>query len=247
MSVIDNIMSHSSSKWINEKIEDLPNRAKFRASNAIRFLSWANKIYYQTNLPIPACFCALHATEEAVSAFVSCAKECNYKDANQINIKDHRAKSTVSTLAEKISNILGEYDVAIGHDEENDNLVTRLKSNNEIQHFITSTKLFHFRDNKGNPERDFYDRILNDFGDIENLRKYLTQVQEARNKLFYADKNGMPSGFDEPETSLARETRLTLGLIWVAIDMYRHKGEKIPLIVQALETINVIITEDKRK
>ncbi|MEY8099674.1 hypothetical protein AB9F29_20040 [Falsihalocynthiibacter sp. S25ZX9] len=72
MSVINEIMQNEAAAWINSQINELPDRAKFRASSALR---WANGIF-DSDMPIPACFCALHATEEAVAAFISCAKEC---------------------------------------------------------------------------------------------------------------------------------------------------------------------------
>lgn len=67
MSVIDDIMQKETAVWINHEIADLPDRAKFRASSSMRSLKWANDIF-DADIPIPACFCALHATEEAKAA-----------------------------------------------------------------------------------------------------------------------------------------------------------------------------------
>lgn len=154
MSVIDKIMHLESAKWINNQIDQLPDRAKHRASNAIRSLQWANNIF-DAGMPIPACFCALHATEEAVAAFVSCAKECGYSDAKMINIKDHSAKATVSLLVQKTSKILLEYKVAIAHDSQTNALIARYLVNDQIHYNVASTKLFHFHDGQGNVRKDF--------------------------------------------------------------------------------------------
>ena len=56
MSVIDEIMQLETAAWINNRLNVLPDRAKFRASSAFRSLQWANGIY-EAGMPIPACFC----------------------------------------------------------------------------------------------------------------------------------------------------------------------------------------------
>ena len=124
MNVIDKIMQQETAIWISKQIIELPDRAKFRAFSAIRSLQWANNIY-ASDMPIPACFCALHATEEAVAAFISCAKVCGYKDARKINITNHMHKATISLLAQKVSDILSQYQVAVALNPENDGFVAR--------------------------------------------------------------------------------------------------------------------------
>lgn len=112
MSVIDQMMQLEAARWINEKIKDLPDSAKFRAASAIRSLQWANA-NYDAAMPIPAAYFALHATEEAVASFICCAKACGYGAHAKINLKDHQAKATVSLLAQKVANLLEPYQPAI--------------------------------------------------------------------------------------------------------------------------------------
>ncbi|MCF6431673.1 hypothetical protein [Leisingera sp. MMG026] len=245
MSVIDEIMRKDSSTWIDSQIIALPDRGKFRASSALRSLQWANGIF-DAGMPIPACFCALHATEEAVAAFVSCAKECGYDEAKKINIKDHMAKATVSLLAQKVSGILFHYQVAVALNVETQTLAARYIVDGETHYTEASTKLFHFRDHEAQIMPDFYDEVVNMFGDVAELKKAVKIGQEARNAIFYASSDGYPTGFDDPSESLARECQLTLGLIWGAIDLTKNAGQKIPFIEQALVTANRVIAELKR-
>ena len=244
MSTIDNVMSHEAAIWINQRVEELPNRAKHRASNSIRSLNWANHIY-ASGLPIPAYYCALHATEEAVAAFISCAKECGYEDASSINIRDHQAKATVSLMVEKITQILQPYSPAIALKSDVDSLAVRFTKDGEYRYDIASTKTIFFVDENSNPATGFYDHLLSMFDNTEDLKRFVKLGQEARNKLFYADKTGYPKEPDDPELSMMRECHISLGLIWASIDIYRHKDEKIPLIVQALHTAKQVITEAK--
>ena len=209
MSIIDSIMSQKSAQWVNKKIEELPDRSKFAAANSIRALDWANRIY-EAGMPIPACYCALHATEEAVAAFVSCVKECDYGDDAKINIRDHQAKATVSLLTQKISNILQEFQPAIALDEKNDQLVARLTVGGDHLHNALSLKLLHFKDTDEKPTTEFYDHLVATFESVEDLKKSVITGKEARNKIFYADAKGYPTGFDEPEHSLQRECHISL-------------------------------------
>lgn len=248
MSVIDRIMETESAKWINDQLEHLPERAKYRASSSIRSLFWANRIYYETGLPIPACYCALHATEEAVSAFVSCAKECGYgDDAKNINIKDHAAKATVSLLAQKITNFLAEFQPASALNPKTNRLTARVTVDGDVRYYDEPLKFLHYGPSQDVIANDYYDKLICSFSDISGLKAAVKQVQESRNGIFYADKNGIPMGFDEPEASLERECQLTLGLLWVSIEIQRCKGENIPFVVQSLRTANRVIDELKRK
>lgn len=208
--------------------------------------SGANGIF-DAGMPIPACFCALHATEEAVAAFISCAKECGYDEAKNINIMDHAAKATVSLLAQKVSGILLHYKVAVALDTKTQTLATRYIVDGQTHYNEASTKLFHYRDDKENALPDFYDELVKMFGDVNELKKAVKVGQEARNTIFYASSKGYPTGFDDPSESLARECQLTLGLIWGAIDLTRNADQKIPFIEQALQTANIVIAELKKR
>lgn len=246
MSVIDEIMQQESAAWINNQINELPDLAKFRASNALRSLQWANDIY-ESGMPIPACFCALHATEEAVAAFISCAKVCGYGDARKIEITNHMHKATVSLLAQKVSGILFQYKVAVALDPKTDALAARYALDDQTHYNQASMKLIHFHDGEGNIRPDFYEELVNMFGDVDELKAAVKTGQETRNGIFYATSTGYPTGFDKPEESLGRECQISLGLIWAALDMKKNKGELIPFIEQALQTANIVITELKKK
>lgn len=198
-------------------------------------------------MPVPACFCALHATEEAVAAFISCAKEYGYANAKMINIKDHSAKATVSLLASKISNILISYHVAVAVNPKTESLAARYLVDGQTHYNDASTKLFHFIDDQEQIRPDFYDELVSMFGDVAELKEAVKSGQETRNEIIYATSTGYPSVFKKPNESLARECQLSLGLIWAALDMKRNDGELIPFVEQALRTANMVITELKKK
>lgn len=246
MSVIDKIMQREPAVWINNQIDGLPDRAKFRASSALRSLKWANDIF-DAGMPIPACYCALHATEEAVATFISCAKVCGYGDTAKINIKDHAAKATVSLLTQKVSNILFQYKVHAALNSKADTLAVRYVVEGQAHYNEASMKLFHYRDNQENMLPDFYAELISMLGGIDELKAAVKTGQEARNTIFYATSTDYPTGFDEPEESLTRECQISLGLIWAAIDMKKNEGELIPFIEQALQTANIVIAELKKK
>lgn len=246
MSVIDEIMQLETAAWINDRVDKLPGRAKYRASSALRSLRWANNIF-DTGMPIPACFCALHATEEAVASFISCAKEYGYDNAKMINIKDHAAKATISLLVEKISDILLPFQLVLAYDPMTDTLAVRYVVNGQININEASTKLFQFRDDNEGIPPDFYNELVIMFSDAAKLKAAVAALQEARNNIFYATSTDYPTGFDAPREALSRECKISLALIWAALDITKNEGENIPLVKQALQTAVNVIDELKKK
>lgn len=247
MNAIEEIMRLDAAKWINRRVEDLPDSGRFRASSAIRSLQWASR-NLEAEMPIPAAYFALHATEEAVAAFVSCAKECGYGDDAKINLRDHKAKATVSLLAQKTSNFLTDFAPAIAVDPSGDRLMARFTVDGQLQFCEASTNLFHFtRGKDGDRKEDFLDELVEAFGDIGRLKDAVAMGQEARNEILYATGNALPTGFLDPEASLRRECQLTLGLIWAAIDMTRSKRGGIAFIAQALRTTMLVIEDMSSK
>ena len=240
-------MQLEAARWINEKINELPDSAKFRAASAIRSLQWANA-NYEAKMPIPAAYFALHATEESVASFICCAKTCGYGDDAKINLRDHQAKATVSLLAQRLSNLLASYHLAIAVQPEKDMLVARFSVDGEVQYAEASTRIFHFTDGKFEDRKPhFLDEIIGEFGGIAELKEAVIAGQEARNIILYATNTGLPTGFLDPQASLRRECQLTLGLIWAAIDMARNRNVIIAFLAQALRTANIVIAEMKAK
>lgn len=247
MNAIDKFFANDMVQWVHSKIEELPNQAKFRAYNAIRSLNWASRIY-NANVPIPANYCALHATEEAVAAFISSVKVAGYGDDAKINIRDHHAKAAVSLLAQKTVSLVKHFSPAIALHTKTDTIVMKIVSNDEIQYSPASMSVFtHHNDDDGEISTDYYDEFKKSFDSLDELRELLKRGHEARVEIFYADDEGMPTGFEEPETSLLRECHLTVGLIWAAIDVTRHNGTKVPFYTQSLKTAKMLIEETKRK
>lgn len=247
MNVIDEIMHLPPTRWIEEKIGILPDRAKFRAASAVRSLRWAS-MNYDAEMFIPAAYLALHATEEAVAAFVSCAKACGYGDDAKINLKDHRAKATVSLLVQKVSNLLDDYRIGIAVDPSGDGLAARLTINGSVHYREASTRIFHFTAGEhGDPKADFLDEVVATFGDIEELKRAVLHGQEVRNTILYATSTGLPTGFLDTEASLRRECQLTLGLIWASLDIVRNGEEPSIFIAQALRTASLVISQIGKK
>lgn len=244
MNPIAEIMSLEASQWIRDNVGQLPDCGKFRAHNALRSLNWAIRIF-DSELPIPANFCALHATEEAVAAVISTAKYFGYKDAKKINIRDHRHKATVSLLAEKVGSIFVAHNLAIALHPKNNFIAARYDVDGIRRYREASTKLFHFRNNDGHVSEDFFDVFIAEIGDVDALKAAVKQGTDGRNAIFYASGKGYPTGFHEPEKSLSRECQISLGLIWLTLDIKRNADEIIPFVQQALRTVILATSQPK--
>lgn len=120
------ILDEEISQWVISKIGNLDGRAKFSSINAIRFLQWSNDIFNVS--PIVACFTAMHATEEAVSASIVAAQVHGHKRyAKKINLKNHKNKALVSIFAQRMSLLLAQSKVSIGIHPKEDVLAYRVQ------------------------------------------------------------------------------------------------------------------------
>ena len=244
MIVIDEIMSNERAEWVDAKISEVPKRSRFRAANASRSPSWASAISKDPARQIPACYCALHATEEAIAAFVSTAKECGYDDAKKISIRDHQAQATVFLLSQELTDFTNMPHRSIGYHADTDLLVARLEENNKTSYHPLILQPFYFHNADHDVVDDFAGALLNLFqGDILTSRNAVLKVERARIGIFYADSSSFPVGFDNPNEQLVRESKISLGLIWASIDMWRNTGERVPLILQFLKTAHLVIKD----
>lgn len=242
MTPIDKIMQTEPAQWVDAQILSLPDRAKFRAANAIRSLSWASEIY-KTGLPIPSAYFALHAVEEAVAAFVSCAKIYSYGSDANINLKDHRQKAVASLIVQTVGILLESWEIGTAVHPESGKIIVRYTANGEVHHRVATTKLIDVLNADGELAADFFDQIEKKFEDTEKLKIEVGWHQNIRNQLIYADKDSLPTGFINPEPELRRACMLTLGLLWASIDIKDHGKDHIPFVEQALRTANIVISQ----
>lgn len=236
--IIDNIMANDIALWIQKRIHDLPEKARYRAFSAIQALDWANRIY-SINLPIPASYSALHAVEEAVSAFVCCTQSYEYKHSN-IDIKDHRQKATISFLCTFIVNSLIEYELGIAHMQEKDILALKIAVNGQPEYSQASLKRFTYGDNHKTPYDDFKLDLIEKFGDIGSIQQKIKDYKNHRNNILYSTDTGIPTGFLDAKSEIIKLTKTTLGIIWACVDVHDNKDTKIKLVSQMLETAKIL-------
>ncbi len=178
---IDPIMMSPAGSWIRGKIDTLPKRASFNASNSIRSLEWSNKIL-NAGLNIPANFYSLHATEEVSVCLMCTLRELEYKDSEKINPLCHRDKATVSILALGIFKFLQNFDPALAASNDSPHMTIRITQNGETEYSILSTECFNvFID--GNPS--LKGNILSLMSSEEELIDRILFIQNARNDILY--------------------------------------------------------------
>lgn len=223
-------------QWIIGKIGKLEGRAKYSAANAVRFLRWSNDTFDTS--PIVAAFCAMHATEEAVSAFISAAKEHGHKKyAKKINLHNHKQKALVSIFAQRTSLLLAQEKVAIAMHPKEDALAYRMQIENGFHYDALHLSSFSI----GNNVTEAEGFLLGDTPSLDEIASEADRLASLRNKLIYATENGLPSGFINPKYELARNTGLSLGLIWAAVDMCMHPDHDRLIIDQILSGMAQVI------
>lgn len=238
------LLDHEISRWIVGNIDNLEGRAKFCSYNAIRFLRWANEIFETSH--IVASFCALNATEEAVAAFISAAKSHGHKKyAKCVNLHVHQSKALVSVFAQRCSLIAAEGRLAITLNPKADTLAFRVPQGDGFHYGPLHLSTFRIHDGTA---KDINDDIpLGDTPSIEEIENEALRSAEARNKLLYATDRGYQTGFIEPEYEIARNTALSLGLVWAAVDMYMHPDHNRPFVEEILQAITASVGTTKER
>ncbi|PYE37642.1 hypothetical protein C8J35_101934 [Rhizobium sp. PP-F2F-G38] len=210
------------SRWIRDKIPTLNNRSKYRADNALRFLSWAEE--FKTAAPPVASFCTIHAVEEAVAAFISAAKSFGHTDrAKTINIHDHLSKALVSIFASRASLAVSRGSLAIAVHPDKDSLAYRLPKADGFIYDRLHLSAFQVEFDADTDVSSY--EFLGHVPLLEEIDAEVKKVTAARNGVLYASDKGSPVGFLDIETEIGRATGLTFGLIWGSIDLHRDPAQ----------------------
>ncbi|MBL4747911.1 MAG: hypothetical protein JKY17_03785 [Magnetovibrio sp.] len=239
------LLNHEYEKWIVGNINKLDeNRARFCSTNAVRFLRCANAVF--KTYPMVSSFCALNATEEAVAAFISAAKVHGHKVyASTVNLHDHRSKALISVFAQQCIDNIEPENLAISLHQESDHLFFHVPERNDGHGRELHLSSFSIDPSNGVFLLD--DIPLGDVPSLEKLDAAAEEVAETRNKILYATDKGFPIGFVKLEASIAREIKLSLGLIWATVDMYMHPDQNRPFVEDVLEAIALVCKEKKNK
>ncbi|WP_273728863.1 hypothetical protein [Brucella gallinifaecis] len=246
--IIDDLMTNDMVKWIVKRIPDLPKKVQYRAYSAIRALDWSNRIF-SIDLSVPAAFTALHATEEAVSAFITCAKNYKYGDDAKINVKDHKQKAIITFLLTDSIKEIESLKLGISYFKETNSIIVRYTEDGKHEYMPATLVNFMHGDKTNNIiSEDYLSEIISKHENIQNVMNKIIELQHARNKIFYAHDKGYPSGFTQPIPEIRNQCIKTLALLWTCIDIHDSGKKKIRLIEQTLRTAQKVISEfDKKK
>ena len=214
---MDAIFKTDISRWIIRKIDVLSDGSKYRADNAIRFAIWAKE--FQKKAPPVSSFCALHAVEEAVAAFISAAKECGHSErAKRVNTRDHLSKALVSILAGRASQAAAQGHLSIAVHPDGDALAYRVPNGDGYSYDRLHLSAIHidFDSTAKANDRNYLGTVPM----LEDIQAEVKRVAEGRNKAIYASKSGSPTGFLDMETDVNNCIFVSLGLIWASVDLH---------------------------
>lgn len=242
--------------WVRDRIQDLPDRAKFCAHNAVRALYWAGGIATlesttyregERGYRVPAAFFLGHAMEEAVAAFVACAKESGYRElAKVINPKDHVHKTTLPWLITQIANMLQTYKIGIAYHSEHDRIAVRYEENEKTSFQFASMGMLKYLDQNGDASVSLTDDIYARFSNVTDVNKLITQNAEHRNTLIYASNTGFRTGPPDLEAELSALSKTVMGILWATVDIWEHREEQVQLVELILKTTHELAEATKR-
>ncbi|NEY90662.1 hypothetical protein [Tabrizicola oligotrophica] len=240
------VVESNMAKWVRERIEILPEKARYRAHNAVRCLYWAGGIATledtkyregERGYRVPATFMLTHALEEAVAALVVSARESGYREvARKVRIEDHYHKTTLSWLCAEAVAMVKESGPALAFDSENDQILLRVEQDGETIVQIATLGLLEWRAPDGTQLGSLADKIIERHGGEGEVAKIVKDNGTGRNKLMYATDTGFLTGPLDLENELRELAKTTMGVLWAAVDIAEHKGERAQIIEVILRT-----------
>lgn len=239
MTILKGLLATESAKWIIKTAHDhLTGRAKYCSINACLHLKYADEI--ADTAPTVSFFCGTHAVEEAVAAFIVSAKTHGYKDlAKAINTRDHRDKTVVAAFAGMLSRHVEEIELHFALHPEKDDLFARFDRGNGAEYHRLKLDLLSYNSELSDPTPDgAVSAFLSEFADVDAMRTAVKRQADLRNHAIYASKHGVPvinpKDLDE---ALRQNACITLGLLWAAADLAKHRDQNSALIVQLLAAV----------
>jgi hypothetical protein len=235
------ILGHRITKFIHaEAGERLTGRAHAAANNAVRFLVKADSI--ADIAETVSYFCATHATEEAAACVIAAAKQYGYREeASKINPRDHLHKATVAAFAHMAQRVAQDARLAFSMHEPTKCLVLRAYPNapEEPVYGKLSMPVFSFNADANNPDGTAaFERFVGLFSDEEAMVEHIKARANFRNEALYAQDKGVPTMTRRNlYVQLREHTRITMGLIWAAVDISYHDRRE-PFILQLLTAIS---------
>lgn len=249
MTIASELMSTETAQWIWKNArERLSGRAKHCSLNAWQYLIYADQI--AGIAPPVAFFCATHAVEEAVAAFIWSAKAHGYKnDAKLINVKDHRHKSVVTEFARMVADDAGRAKMSFTLHQEKDDLFARIDSDEGPKIYHLNLGLISYNpDYEDTTSDQALDAFASNFSDDRTMVKVINDRADFRNKAIYAGENGsFTMSAEALELQLRQHSIIAIGLIWAAMDMSRHEGQRAAFVIQALGAVKRISDKAAKK
>ncbi|WP_370282611.1 hypothetical protein [Pseudooceanicola sp.] len=243
---VNRILVSEMGKWVQRRIEKLPEVARYPAYNAVRNLVWAGGIAtlepsrYQDGergFRVPAAFLAMHAMEEAVTAVVLSAKKAGYgRLAKSVNVRDHYHKTTLAWLFGQVVEMVQESKPAIAYSGEADEIILQTDEGGKKYHQVAMLGLLGWRDEQGSPLTSLTGMLLKRHGGEEKLAEIVKSNGSARNSLMYATKDGFLTGPPDLASDLEGLTKTVLAVLWAAIDITDKTGERAQIVEIALRT-----------
>lgn len=241
---VNRILVSDMGKWVQRRIERLPEVARYPAYNAVRNLVWAGGIAtlepsrYQggeRGFRVPAAFLAMHAIEEAVTAVVLSAKKAGYGQlAKSVNVHDH--KTTLAWLFGQVVKMVQESKPAIAYSGDADEIILQTDDAGKKYHQVAMLGLLGWSDERGSPLTSLTGMLVKRHGGEEKLSEIVKSNGSARNSLMYATKDGFLTGPPDLASDLEGMTMTVLAVLWAAIDITDKTGERAQIVEIALRT-----------
>ena len=233
------LMRSPKSQWVyRHAMSTLRGHALGAAKNTFSYIERSH--FVSSKYPSLAYFCITHATEEAVVSLIQTAKQTGYEsDIKKFNHTVHRHKAVVTYFAQQIGDLLTDMSFELSFSEEKDHMLFRESRSNPPAGGLLKLSAFKFLDDDGNIDHENPTMLLDEIKkDKAKTVEYIVELSKFRDRALYATDTHQPGISPESmKTQLLLHTKLTLGIIWAAIELHKEEAP-LPSIQRVLRDIN---------
>lgn len=233
------LIRSAKSQWVyRHAMSTLTGHALGAAKNTFSYFERSH--FVSGKYPGLAYFCITHATEEAVVSLIQTARQTGYEpDIKKFNHTVHRHKAVVTYFAQQIGDLLTDMSFETSYSEDHDKIYFRQPTKSPQEVSILELKAFNFIDDAGAIDYQNESMLLDEIKkDKKKTVEYIKDLSKFRDKVLYATDSHIPGiSRESMEAQLLLNTKLSLGMIWAAIELHREKSP-LPAIQRVFRDIN---------
>lgn len=173
-------------------------------------------------------------------SLIQTAKQKGYEaDIKKFNPTVHRHKAVETYFAQQIGDLLTDMSFELSFSQKHDHILFRESRSSPPSEGFLKISAFNFLNDGGDIDHENPTMLLDELkNDKAGTIDYIVNLSRFRDKVLYATDTHQPGiSAESMKTQLLLHTKLTLGMIWAAIELHKEEAP-LPVIQRVLRDIN---------